>query len=144
MRLFKIERILEMPGVGRKGLSLPSMLSIFVAVVGFWCLYSPVSRAQGPKPDIAAGKVKYNTLCASCHGATGKGDGAAAAALNPRPRNFQDVAYMGKKTDADLKKVIQKGGAAAGLSPLMPAWGASLTEQDIANVIAYIRSLGKK
>lgn len=108
-------------------------------------LFGPLGLfAQGIKGDPAAGKAKYDQLCATCHGATGKGDGAAAAALNPKPRNFQDAAVMSKKTDAYLKTIIQKGGAAAGLSPLMPPWGSSLTEQDIANVIAYIRSLEKK
>ncbi|OGQ05849.1 MAG: hypothetical protein A2W61_06600 [Deltaproteobacteria bacterium RIFCSPLOWO2_01_44_7] len=114
-----------------------------IFILGIAVLWSSISFAQAPKPDVAAGKAKYNLLCTTCHGATGKGDGAAAAALNPKPRNFQDVAYMSKKTDADLKKVIQQGGAAVGMSPVMPPWGSSLNDQDVANVIAYIRSLGK-
>ncbi len=100
--------------------------------------------AQSPKGDAKAGKAKYDLFCATCHGATGKGDGVAAAALNPKPRNFQDAASMGKKSDADLSKVIKQGGAAAGLSPIMPPWGSSLSDQEVANVIAYIRSLSKK
>lgn len=116
--------------------------------VGILLLGLPVlartATAQTPKGDVNAGKAKFQMFCASCHGATGKGDGAAAAALNPKPRNFQDTATMGKKTDAHLKKVIQQGGTAVGLSALMPPWGSSLSEQDLANVIAYIRSLGKK
>jgi len=90
--------------------------------------------------DLAAGKAKYQMMCASCHGANGKGDGAAAAALNPKPRNFTDLAYMSKRTDAQLASVIKNGGAANGLSPLMVAWGSSLSDADIANIVAYIRS----
>lgn len=90
--------------------------------------------------DAAAGKTKYDTLCAACHGATGKGDGMAAAALNPKPRNLADPAVMSKKTDADLAKVIKNGGAAVGLSPTMPPWAGSLSDDDIANVIAHIRT----
>lgn len=100
--------------------------------------------AQTPKGDARAGKAKYDLFCTACHGATGKGDGAAAAALNPKPRNFQDAAYMGKKSDVNLAKVIKQGGATVGLSPVMPPWGSSLNDQDVANVIAYIRSLAKK
>lgn len=96
------------------------------------------------KGDPKAGKAKYDMLCSACHGATGKGDGAAAAALNPKPRNFQDAGYMGKKSDADLAKVIKQGGTATGMSPVMPPWGSSLNEQEVANIIAYIRSLAKK
>lgn len=94
--------------------------------------------------DPTAGKAKYDMYCATCHGAGGMGDGAASAALTPKPRNFQDPVVMGKKTDADLKKVIKEGGAAVGLSTTMPAWGTAMTDVDIDNVIAYIRTLGKK
>ncbi len=48
-----------------------------------------VIRFSTPTPElIAKGKDLYNTNCASCHGETGMGNGAAGAALNPPPRNF--------------------------------------------------------
>ena len=50
---------------------------------------------------------------------------------------------MGSKTDAQLANVIKNGGPASGLSTSMPAWGAMLNDADVANVIAYIRSLAK-
>lgn len=99
--------------------------------------------ANAQTADVAAGKTKFQTLCASCHGPAGKGDGPATAALNPKPRNFSDVAYMKTRTDADLKNVIVNGGAAAGKSASMPPWKASLKDQDVVNMIAYIRTLGK-
>ena len=92
---------------------------------------------------VGKGKQLYKQQCAMCHGEAGKGDGPAGAALNPKPRNFQDVAYMSKRTDDQLRKVIQEGGAANGMSALMPSWKAALNEQDITNVIGYIRQLGK-
>ena len=99
--------------------------------------------------DAAAGKTVFTTNCASCHGDGGKGDGPVGAALTPPPRDFTKAEFKfdtdkdGKKgTDADLKNVIQKGGAAFGGSPLMAPW-PTLTEGDIANVIAYIRSFHK-
>jgi mono/diheme cytochrome c family protein len=93
--------------------------------------------------DVAAGKAKFQQLCASCHGATGKGDGAAAAALNPKPRNFSDAAYMKARTDADLKNIIMNGGPAVGKSATMPPWKASLKDADVDNIIAFIRTLSK-
>lgn len=98
--------------------------------------------AQGA-PDVAAGKAKFQMLCSTCHGSAGKGDGAAAAGLNPKPRNFADAAYMKTRTDTDLKNIITNGGAAVGKSASMPPWKASLNDQDVGNIIAFIRSLNK-
>jgi mono/diheme cytochrome c family protein len=97
--------------------------------------------------DAAAGKATFSMNCESCHGATGKGDGPVGAALQPPPRDFSVVAFTFKTesdgtagTDADLKNVISQGAAAFGGSPLMAPW-PTLSDDDVANVIAYIRSL---
>ena len=87
--------------------------------------------------NVPAGQAKYQQICATCHGGTGKGDGPAAAALNPKPKDLSKTT----KNDAQLKEVITKGGAANGLSPTMPAWGTMLSEEDVANIIGYIRTL---
>lgn len=99
--------------------------------------------------DAAAGKQTYETLCISCHGATGKGDGPAGAALNPAPRDFSvgDFKYDADKNgtpgeDADLKLIVKNGAAAFGGSPLMAPWG-HLSDAEIENVVAYVRSLKK-
>ena len=91
--------------------------------------------------DAEQGKKLYGQFCASCHGQSGKGDGAAAAALNPKPRDHTDKDYMSKMSDADMLKVIKNGGASIGKSPLMPPWGASLKDDQIQDIIAYIRTL---
>lgn len=93
------------------------------------------------KGDPKAGKQRYDLFCSSCHGATGKGDGPAAAALTPKPRNHADGRYMNALTEKYLFDIIRGGGASVGKSPLMPAWGSQLKDQDIWNVVAYIRTL---
>jgi high-affinity iron transporter len=52
--------------------------------------------AVAPKtwPNLERGKALYQTACAACHGATGRGDGYAAAHIQPPPANFRDVARM--------------------------------------------------
>lgn len=110
-------------------------MKLFIFAVGLLVHLPMLSFAA----DAAAGKAKYDLFCVTCHGPAGTGDGPASTALNPKPKNLQATA----KTDAELKKTIQEGGVAVGLSSLMPPWGASLTEADIDNVIAYIRSLKK-
>ncbi len=91
------------------------------------------------KGDAAKGKVSYDSFCVACHGAEGKGDGVAAAALDPKPRDLSDAAYVSTLSNEHLFKIINEGGASVGLSPLMSAWGGALSEQDIWNVIAFIR-----
>jgi mono/diheme cytochrome c family protein len=95
------------------------------------------------KGDVAKGKGIYANMCASCHGPGGKGDGPAAAALNPKPKDLTDKAYMKSLKDQYLSDIIAKGGAAAGKSPLMPPFGGALKEEDIRNLTAFMRSLAK-
>jgi mono/diheme cytochrome c family protein len=92
----------------------------------------------------AAAKEAFDTRCATCHGATGKGDGAAAAALNPKPRNYGDKAWQTSVTDEQIRKAIVQGGAAVGKSPLMPA-SADLdaTPGLVDGLVKIIRDFGK-
>lgn len=103
--------------------------------------------------DVAAGQAKFQTLCVSCHGPEGKGDGptgkALAAAGQPAPRDFSIGGFKldtdgdgDPGTDADLKNVITKGAMAFGGSPMMaPIQG--LSDADLDNMVAFIRSLKK-
>lgn len=95
------------------------------------------------KGNAAKGKEIYTKSCASCHGAAGKGDGPAAAALNPKPKDLTDKAYTSKLDDAFMTNIIAKGGAAVGKAPLMPPFASQLNDQAIKDVTAYIRSLAK-
>ncbi len=88
--------------------------------------------------------AKYATLCSSCHGEDGKGNGAAAGGLMPKPRNFHDTAWQAKVDDAHIAGVLLKGGAAYGLSGSMPAWGAVLSKEEIDGLVKRIRAWGKK
>src|SRR5262245_33865445 len=53
-------------------------------------------------PSLELGEKVFKQRCVLCHGATGHGDGVAAAGLKPHPRNFHDAAYMKSKTDDEL------------------------------------------
>lgn len=116
-----------------------------VTVVGAIILtvvWIAVGMAGGPG-NAAKGKEIFVKSCGTCHGNTGKGDGPAGAALNPKPKDLTDKAYMSKLDDTYLTNIIGKGGPAIGKSPLMPPFNGSLKEQDIKDIIAYIRSLAK-
>jgi mono/diheme cytochrome c family protein len=101
--------------------------------------------------DLAKGKETFKMYCETCHGASGKGDGPGAAGLQPPPRDFTkgqfkfDADKNGKVgEDADLKLVIKKGPGAFGGAAFMPAWEGAISDADIDNLIAVIRSLKAK
>lgn len=94
--------------------------------------------------DPAKGATNYTSLCVSCHGQEGKGDGPAAVALTPKPRDFTDCEVVGAITDEGLFKVIKEGGIATGKGAAMPAWGEVLGDEEINDLVAYIRSLCKQ
>ncbi len=91
--------------------------------------------------DAARGKQKYQELCGACHGQLGKGDGPTAAVLPVKPRDHTDATYMGKLTDKQIFDTIKLGGEAIGKSPFMPKWDGLLTDQQIEDLLAYIRTL---
>ncbi|MEM7247115.1 MAG: c-type cytochrome [Acidobacteriota bacterium] len=89
----------------------------------------------------AEARTVYQNRCTPCHGPTGQGDGAAAVALDPKPRNYADRAWQAEVTDEELRKVILAGGQAAGLSALMPASPDLESKPEVVDgIIALIRT----
>ena len=111
-------------------------MAILMAVL----LLPALALAQG---NPAKGKEFYAKHCAGCHGPTGKGDGPAAKAINPKPNDFTNKAYMAWLKDQYLFDLIQKGGAAVGKSPLIPPFGSKMKDGEIRDLIAYMRTLAK-
>jgi cell division septation protein DedD len=83
-------------------------------------------EGAGPAPSASAAngdaeaKTIFEQRCTPCHGASGRGDGAAASALTTKPRDYTNADWQKTVTDDDLRKVIVKGGKAVGKSELMP------------------------
>jgi len=104
---------------------------------------APEPVAQPQPPDASRGAAQYAAFCATCHGARGDADTPIADTLTPRPARHSDGAYMNALSDAHLFKVIKFGGPAVGKSASMAAWGGVLSDAQIRDVIAYIRTLAK-
>ena len=85
---------------------------------------------------IAQGKKVADANCLSCHGAKGKGDGAAAVALNPKPADWTSKRVQAM-SDGEIFWKLSTGRGA------MPSW-AFLPENDRWAVVRYIRTLGGK
>jgi mono/diheme cytochrome c family protein len=85
----------------------------------------------------------FKTRCVMCHGESGKGDGPAAVALNPKPRNYTDAVWQKSVTDEQIKKTITEGGAAVGKSPLMPAQSDLKQKPEVLDgLVKIIRAFG--
>lgn len=81
-----------------------------------------------------AGKNIFTSKCSICHGPDGSGKTSMGKALNIADLHSATVQKM---ADGDLKNVITNG------KNKMPAFKGKLTDAQIDDVIAYIRSLGK-
>lgn len=106
-----------------------------------WGLSAPYAGKQSPYPlndrtIIAQGKQIYDDRCAACHGASGKGDGPAAAALNPKPANLTDKNFM-QTLPMDCHFFVIAEGVRG---TAMPPW-KSQGEDWIWKVLIYTRSL---
>lgn len=127
---------------------IPLATALFL--LGGGCSKRPAPPAEALVPaekpltyELRLGKAVYQHYCQTCHGEGGAGDGFNAFNLDPRPRDHTDPVFQRSKTDADLADAIRRGGAGVGLSPLMPPWGRTLQEDQIKEVVVYIRTLKK-
>lgn len=107
---------------------LRSLLAMTIALGGSCWLNSP-AKAQG------AGEKVYKAKCASCHGADGKGE--TPAGKGTKARNFCSDEVQ-KETDEEWTAIVVKG------KNRMPAYDKKLTEAEIKEAVAYIRSFCKK
>jgi mono/diheme cytochrome c family protein len=99
------------------------------------------SVAAEPSYELRMGKSVFQHYCQTCHGESGAGDGFNAFNLDPKPRDLSDPAFQKSKRDADLEDAVRRGGNGVGLSPLMPPWGHTLSDQQVAEVVLYLRGL---
>ena len=93
--------------------------------------------------DIDNGRQVYDTYCTSCHGDSGRLDPSSAVVegLGVTPADFSDPLFNSREPAADWYMVIKHGGHAMGLAEQMPAQGEALSEEQIGDVTAYLKSL---
>ncbi len=116
------------------------LLSGAAMAQGPWVAPELDKAKKSPLPPgakvVADGKKLAQINCVTCHGPGGKGDGAAAAALNPKPADWTS-ARVQSESDGELFWKISNGRGA------MPSWKQILPENERWALIQYIRSLKK-
>ena len=86
---------------------------------------------------VRRGEVVFKTNCILCHGIKADGKGRASKLYDPPPANLT----KSDKNDDYKRMIITLGGAAMGRSEFMPVWGEQLSEQEIEDVVAYLRTV---
>ena len=61
--------------------------------------------------------------------------------MTVQPRDHTDRSEMSARSDADLIKAIKGGGKAVNKSVLMPAWEGNLDDQQVDDLVLYLRHL---
>lgn len=99
------------------------------------------SVEAGPKGDPAYGRELYMEKCVLCHGGKGEGwDWAKKVAKPPIP--VPDLAQVVPELpDQYLFDVVKGGGEAVGKTRFMPAFGFQLSDKEVWDLVAYLRSL---
>ena len=123
--------------------ALAALLVMLAAPLG-----APAASAEddaGPLPrdttdaSVIRGSIAFRTYCVLCHGASGKGDGRAAKMYTPKPANLTVSPFP----DQYKEMIIRGGGVSVGRSAFMPPWGDELTNEQIHDLVAFLRELRK-
>ena len=102
-----------------------------------WAVATYVATLRADEGLVREGEGRYATTCASCHGATGGGDGLLAATLSVRPPALRDLAVQGRFTDRELEELILQGRPGTA----MPGFARTLDPGDAARIVAFLRVL---
>lgn len=109
------------------------VLAILVLIIGSNA-EARSKNARSTGTSAAAGKKLYVTNCASCHGADGRGS-SLGRGMGVHDLRSPDAAKM---SVADTRNVIAEGRGN------MPGWKNQLSEEQIAQVAAYVRAIQKR
>lgn len=93
-----------------------------------------------PEAAIYRGSIVYENYCVLCHGLLADGKGRAAKLYDPKPANLVTTT----KNDQYKELIIRRGGAALKRSPYMPPWNDELTDEQITDVLAFLRTIQLK
>jgi mono/diheme cytochrome c family protein len=129
------------PGAARTGLfcrlRVFALLALATVSVGAQPVPNgPLLPRDSAEAAVFRGSLVYANYCVTCHGMNADGNGRAARLYDPRPANLRAT----EKNDAYLALIVRLGGEKLGRSQKMPPWGEELTDEQISDVVAYVRA----
>ena len=105
----------------------------WVVPANFTSMKNPIAQSAA---STKTGMDLYTKNCASCHGKTGLGDGVKARSLKTFPGDFSKADFQGQ-ADGDHFYKTKTGRSE------MPKYDGKLADNDIWNVVNYMRTLKK-
>jgi mono/diheme cytochrome c family protein len=87
------------------------------------------------------GRRVYYQQCVWCHSDATPAGPSNRSNVSPDPPLMNDGNILNKENDASLRKIISLGGSAVGKSAMMPPYGSTLSDEEINDVIVYIRAI---
>lgn len=111
---------------------------------GLWTLVGLLGalHASAAEPSPQAVKL-YDVYCVQCHGVKRDGNGVNSRDMAVKPRDHTDTKGMGDTPDDTLYKAIKGGGLAVGKSVLMPKWDGVMSDDEIKELVSYLRFVSK-
>lgn len=91
--------------------------------------------SRPPASPVERGRATFVRMCSGCHGMNGTGGGMPALNQQTPPRDLTDPTFQAERTDEQLAFVVRNG------KGNMPAFGVTLTAEQIQELIAYVRTL---
>jgi mono/diheme cytochrome c family protein len=114
--------------------------AVLICVLSGMRAPTAVPAEQERPSDTGRGRELFLRYCSGCHGEDGRGE---AKTFRPSVGNLAVKALMDQASDQYLFTVIKNGGASVGKNAAMPAWGNQLADQDIRDIIGFVRTLAK-
>jgi cytochrome c oxidase cbb3-type subunit 3 len=111
----------------------------FVFFLAMFFLASLSSHAQAKE----SAADNYKAYCMQCHGMEGSGKGLNIRDMAVQPRDHTDAKAMSGRSDEMLFKVIKEGGSSISKSVLMPPWAGTFSDEEIKDLVGYLRTLCK-
>lgn len=113
-----------------------------MAIFGLLLMAGGVAAQPKSQGSLARGEEVYRTVCWTCHGRYGRGDGPAAEYLAARPPDFTNPALLGGRSDRQIVTALKKrksrpGGAHTPMATVIE----NLKEDALRDAIAYVRTL---
>ena len=114
------------------------MAVVAVFLSWLWLSGSAQAAQNSDRSAMSAGQL-YESACAACHGADGRGQPMAVRGFDTDPPDFTDCSLTTPEADLDWYSVIHRGGPVRAFDSMMPAFGDELSDAEIGKLIGYLR-----